>query len=132
DDSGSLCLNATDSAGNVGTACFNWNRRPSDLNPPLFTQNAIPEPRTTLSGIVTETRVYDRGLKEVALNVVQNLANPRVAMTKSDRATVSATLIDSMRQAEATVTATDSMGNVMTATMAYTPDPDRFPPQLRI
>ncbi len=129
-DSAQGCLIARDSAGNLDSVCIEWYGEGADTLPPVFTQDPIAEPRTELTGIVTEERPKDRGLREVNVTPLGNTSVPFVSYNSVQAAKVGIGVIDSLFAARALIEAYDSAGNYMRDTMRYEPLDDQFPPVL--
>jgi|GEM_PF-3529337 len=120
-DSAMACLVARDSAGNRDTACIEWDGEGADTLPPVILQLPTPEPRSELSGIVTEARLRDRGIRRVDVTPLINTGSSQIRYDSGPQARVSVTLLDSLYAASALIEATDSVGNFAQDTFEYVP-----------
>jgi hypothetical protein len=122
------CLIATDSAGNVSRLCLAYTPNAPDTLPPQLSADAVPEPRTSISGTVTENRPNDTGIKDVLVSPGANATNGSQTMITSRQTQVSARIIDSLYRAVLYIRATDSANNEMHDSLVYQPLPDVAPP----
>ncbi len=127
-DTAKGCLTAIDSAGNADSLCIEWDGETADTLPPLFKQDAIAEPRLALSGVITEERPHDRGVRQVILTPISNTAAPQIFYDSAQEARVAVALVDSMYPAVARVEAYDSAGNGLLDSLVYEPLPDTLVP----
>jgi len=127
-DSANGCLIGIDSVGNRDSVCIEWDGDYADTLPPLFSQNPIAEPLVSISGIVTEERPLDRGIKKVIVTPLTNCANPFVMYDSIEEARVRVSITDSLLPAFAMVEAYDSSNNYMRDTMRFGSVPDMNPP----
>ncbi len=131
-DSASGCLIATDSVGNVNTACYQWNGVGGDTLAPVFKQLPFVEPLLAMTGRVTEKRTGDIGLKTVILTPITNAAVPSVVFTDKTLASISVNILDTLHNALCKVEASDSAGNFMRDTLRYSPQADILAPQMSL
>ncbi|HWF44005.1 MAG TPA: VWA domain-containing protein [Candidatus Kapabacteria bacterium] len=134
-DSASGCLIAQDSVGNTSRNCIAYfgissNPNQPDILPPVFAQNALAEPRVVLTGVFTEMRAFDKGIRTVTVTPLSNMAFPAKNWISIREVHVSAAISDSLYPATAMVEAYDSLYNYTRDTMHYSPLPDTFPPLL--
>ena len=125
-------MEAIDSVGNHNTYCYVWSGQGGDTLPPLFAQDPLAEPRTVLTGCVTEMRAGDVGIANVLLTPVTNTSAPFVTYVSKALATLAVTLNDSLYPALCAVEAADSAGNPVRDTLRYQPLPDKKPPQVTV
>jgi len=131
-DSASGCLIATDSVGNVNTACYQWNGVGGDTLAPVFKQLLLVEPLKSIAGTVTEKRTGDIGLKSVILTPITNAALPAVVFNDKTLAFMTVNISDTMYTSLCKVEASDSAGNFVRDTLRYSPKADILPPQLTL
>lgn len=124
------CVAAQDSAGNIDSICVRWNGLDKDNLPPQFQQDVQAQPRTVMSGRVTEMRTGDAGLMQVTVTSLVNSDMASSAIASRYEAFVRSSIKDSMYPARAYVNALDSLGNSVDDTLRYEPLPDLLPPAL--
>jgi hypothetical protein len=134
-DSASGCLVAQDSVGNTSRDCIGYfgigsNPNQPDILPPVFTPYPIAEPRIVLTGVFTESRPLDKGIRTVTVTPLSNMAFPAQNWVSIREIHVSAAISDSLYPAQALVEAYDSVYNYTRDTMHYSPLSDTFPPSL--
>src|SRR5205823_160732 len=127
-DSAGGCLIAVDSFNNTSTGCFTYAGAGKDILPPLFAQDPIALPRGTMSGIVTEKRAGDQGIKTVKFTAMLNSNSPQVTVVDPNDFIVKALIGDTMFSARTAVEAWDSAGNHMVDTLRYDPKADSYLP----
>src|SRR5205823_45703 len=112
-DSAGGCLIAVDSFNNTSTGCFTYAGAGKDILPPLFAQDPIALPRGTMSGIVTETRAWDRGIQSVQfLPSSTNSTSTAAVFIDRWHAGLSVTVTNALLDATMIVAATDSAGHI--------------------
>ncbi len=125
---GHACLVAIDSVKNRDTLCIQWDAFDADTLPPLFVQDPLAEPRGPITGVVTELRPHDRGLRDVKVTPVFNCTSPTVQFISAQSANVGVTVTDTLYPARALVEAVDSVGNYLRDSLNYLPLPDTHAP----
>lgn len=80
----SICLEATDLAGNRSSLCYYYPIQP-DAKPPVFT-GRIDQSRVSLTGVATDDRPYDRGLGEITIESPENLDGTTMTVRLSGNA----------------------------------------------
>lgn len=118
------CIEATDTAGNVGTFCIDRTTVTADTLPPIIVQNPITEPRVMISGVVTETRAKDTGIKQIVMAPSANVGALTVNYVNTTNATFTVPILDSLQPVRAVISASDIVGNAALDTLRYDPLPD--------
>ncbi len=118
------CIEATDTAGNIGTYCIDRTTVTTDTLPPIIVQNPVASPRIIISGIVTETRPKDTGIKQVVMAPSVNVGALTVNYINTSNATFSVPILDSLQPVRAVISAADIVGNATLDTLRYDPLPD--------
>ena len=118
------CIEATDTAGNVGMFCIDRTTVTADSLPPIIVQNPITEPRVRISGTVTETRPKDSGIKQIVMAPSANVGVLTVNYINNANATFTVPILDSLQPVRAVISASDNVSNAALDTLRYDPLPD--------
>ena len=122
------CLQAFDTAGNIGTYCIKRDSAAGDTLPPVIVQDPIVSPRTQITGIVTEERYKDIGIKNIMILPSANTGVSKINFLSGYRAVFSVPILDSLQPVRTPISASDSVGNAARDTLRYDPLPDISPP----
>jgi len=123
-----VCIQAIDSVGHDSVYCITWPGEGADTLEPIIVQDPIKSPLKTLSATITEKRSNDIGIKTVTVTPISNTSAPLRSYTDKSLATASVTITDSLFDAFALVTVTDSSGNISQDTLKYFTTPDTQDP----
>lgn len=122
------CIEVQDSVGNVAHYCIDRGGPASDTLPPIIVKNPQLQPRTVVTAAITELRLNDRGIKQIATAGLANFANQQIVWTNGRQATLTLTIVDSLTAARAYISASDSADNLAEDSLRYDPLPDVIPP----
>jgi hypothetical protein len=126
------CIEAVDSAGNVGSYCIDRSPGILDTFPPVIVQNPVVSPIKVITGTITETRPNDRGIKNAAIEAAPNLGTPTINYLSAQQATFTVPIVDSLQPVRAWISASDSVGNASLDTLRYDPQPDHMSPMCSV
>ncbi|MEI8134936.1 MAG: hypothetical protein WCH46_07640 [bacterium] len=122
------CIQVFDSSGNIGKYCIRVDSATGDSLPPIITQDPVASPIKFITGLVTEQRPKDIGIKELTIFGASNSTAPTKNFVNPKHATISVQIVDSLQPVRVLVSAVDSVGNTGYDTLKYDPSPDTFSP----
>lgn len=122
------CIQAIDTAGNVGVYCIDRGVGVRDTLPPVIRQNPVVSPFKYITGEVTEQRQYDVGLNFITIPPAGNTSTQSTVYISPFDANFSVEIVDSLQPVRALITASDSLGNAALDTLRYDPLPDTAAP----
>ncbi len=128
----SACVVAIDSVDNDSSICITFDVSITDNNPPFITQRPSESPYSSMIADVTELRSGDRGILSITVTPVSNVTASSTNFTSAFIADVTVPITDSLYDADAIVTAVDSLGNASQLTLRYSPQPDGLGPRTLI
>ncbi|MBX7217816.1 MAG: hypothetical protein K1X90_12685 [Candidatus Kapabacteria bacterium] len=111
----SICFQATDLAGNTSTRCYYYPVVP-DSRSPIFV-GQLSSDRSSLTGIATDSRPYDRGLGSVTIENPVNL-DPGFSLTNlrgAASASVLVAVVDPNKPVSGTLVIRDVIGDATTS-----------------
>ncbi|MBS1904511.1 MAG: VWA domain-containing protein [Bacteroidetes bacterium] len=126
------CIEAIDSAGNMGQYCIDRSGGAQDTLPPVIAQYPVVSPIKTITGQVTELRPRDKGIRDIVIESVPNIGSPTYAFISPYQANFSVSIIDSLQPVRAQITSSDSLGNAALDTLRYDPQADTNGPNCQI
>lgn len=122
------CLDVFDSVGNIGTYCFTRDSITGDTLAPIIMQDPVVSPRKLITGIVTEERFKDKGIKNITIFPGVNAGVDAINYLMVKHATFSVPILDSLQPVRIPIYASDSVGNKSQDSLRYDPLPDNTSP----